>query len=152
MPFTDRADGGRQLATRLEPWRADAVVVLAPLNDDTRGLIGAAELAAMRDGALLVNAARGPVVDTDALLAEVTTARLRAVLDVTDPEPLPVEHPFWTHPRVRLTPHIASATRPETAVDRVLDNLRRHRAGDDSARLPLLRSIAGIAAALRNTG
>lgn len=87
---------------------ADAVVVLAPLTDATRGLIGAGELAAMRDGAVLVNAARGPVVDTDALVAEVSTGRLRAVLDVTDPEPLPDGHPLWSAPGViSITPHIA---------------------------------------------
>jgi phosphoglycerate dehydrogenase-like enzyme len=87
---------------------ADAVVVLAPLSTATRGLIGAAELAAMPDGALLVNAARGPVVSTDALVAEVATGRLRAVLDVTDPEPLPDGHPLWTAPGVlAITPHIA---------------------------------------------
>jgi phosphoglycerate dehydrogenase-like enzyme len=87
---------------------ADAVVILTPLSDSTRGLIGAAELAAMRDGALLVNAGRGPVVDTDALLAEVGTGRLRVVLDVTDPEPLPDGHPLWSAPGVlSITPHIA---------------------------------------------
>ena len=88
--------------------RADAVVVLAPLTDGTRGLVGAGELAAMRDGAVLINAARGPVVDTDALVAETTTGRLRAVLDVTDPEPLPDDHPLWSAPGVlSITPHIA---------------------------------------------
>jgi phosphoglycerate dehydrogenase-like enzyme len=87
---------------------ADAVVVLTPLTDATRGLIGARELAAMRDGAVLVNAARGPVVDPDALLAEVSTGRLRAVLDVTNPEPLPDAHPLWSAPGVMATtPHIA---------------------------------------------
>jgi phosphoglycerate dehydrogenase-like enzyme len=87
---------------------ADAVVVLAPLTDATRSLIGAGELAAMRDGAVLVNAARGAVVDTEALVAEVTTGRLRAVLDVTDPEPLPDDHPLWSAPGVvSITPHIA---------------------------------------------
>jgi phosphoglycerate dehydrogenase-like enzyme len=87
---------------------ADAVVVLTPLTDATRGLIGARELAAMRDGAVLVNAARGPVVDPDALLAEVSTGRLRAVLDVTNPEPLPDAHPLWSAPGVMaITPHIA---------------------------------------------
>jgi phosphoglycerate dehydrogenase-like enzyme len=87
---------------------ADAVVILTPLSDATRGLIGAAELAAMRDGALLVNAGRGPVVDTDALVAEVGSDRLRAVLDVTDPEPLPDGHPLWIAPGVlTITPHIA---------------------------------------------
>ena len=87
---------------------ADAVVVLTPLTDATRGLIGASELAAMRDGAVLINAARGPVVDTDALVAEVSTGRLQAVLDVTDPEPLPDDHPLWSAPGVlSITPHIA---------------------------------------------
>jgi len=88
--------------------RADAVVVLAPLTAATRGLIGSRELTLMPDGAVLVNAARGPVVDTDALVAEVTTGRLRAVLDVTDPEPLPDDHPLWRAPGVlSITPHIA---------------------------------------------
>jgi len=87
---------------------ADAVVVLAPLTDATRGLIGVPELAAMRDGALLVNAARGAVVDTAALVAELEAPRLRAVLDVTDPEPLPDDHPLWRAPGVlAITPHIA---------------------------------------------
>jgi phosphoglycerate dehydrogenase-like enzyme len=92
---------------RLLP-RADAVVVLTPLTDSTRGLISAAELAAMKDGAVLVNAGRGPVVDTRALLAEVTTGRLKAVLDVTDPEPLPADHQLWRARGVlAITPHIA---------------------------------------------
>ena len=87
---------------------ADAVVVLAPLTDGTRGLIGNRELTLMREGAVLVNAARGPVVDTDALVADVTSGRLRAVLDVTDPEPLPDDHPLWNAPGVlSITPHIA---------------------------------------------
>jgi phosphoglycerate dehydrogenase-like enzyme len=87
---------------------AQAVVVLAPLTDATRGLIGAPELAAMSDGALLVNVARGAVVDTDALVAELETGRLLAVLDVTDPEPLPDDHPLWRASGVlSITPHIA---------------------------------------------
>jgi phosphoglycerate dehydrogenase-like enzyme len=86
---------------------ADAVVLLTPLTEATRGLIGAGELAAMPDGAVLVNAARGPVVDSDALLAEVAGGRLRAVLDVTDPEPLPADHPLWSAPGVlSITPHV----------------------------------------------
>ncbi len=88
--------------------QANAVVILVPLTDATRGLIDADALAAMRDGAVLINAARGPVVDTDALVAEVTTGRLCAVLDVTDPEPLPDDHPLWLAPGVMsITPHIA---------------------------------------------
>jgi phosphoglycerate dehydrogenase-like enzyme len=87
---------------------ADAVVLLTPLSDSTRGLIGIAELAAMHDGAVLINAARGPVVDTEALLREVGRGRLRAVLDVTDPEPLPEDHPLWSAPGVlAITPHVA---------------------------------------------
>jgi phosphoglycerate dehydrogenase-like enzyme len=90
---------------------ADAVVLLTPLTDATRGLIGAAELAAMHDGAVLVNAARGPVVDREALLAEVSSGRLCAVLDVTDPEPLPADDPLWSAPGVRcITPHFAGGS------------------------------------------
>ncbi len=86
---------------------ADAVVVLVPLTDATHGLIGASALGAMRDGAVLVNAARGPVVDTAALLAEVGSGRIEAVLDVTDPEPLPDDHPLWTAPgTLAISPHI----------------------------------------------
>jgi phosphoglycerate dehydrogenase-like enzyme len=88
----------------------DVVVVIVPLSDATRGLFDAAALARMPDGALLVNVARGPVVDTDALVAECASGRLRAALDVTDPEPLPADHPLWTTPGVLVTPHIGGAT------------------------------------------
>jgi phosphoglycerate dehydrogenase-like enzyme len=87
----------------------DACVVIVPLTDDTRGLVDAAFLAAMPDGALLVNAARGPVADTDALLAELTGGRLLAALDVTDPEPLPADHPLWGAPGLLLTPHVGGS-------------------------------------------
>jgi phosphoglycerate dehydrogenase-like enzyme len=113
---------------------ADAVVILTPLTDSTRGLIGAAELAAMRDGALLVNAGRGPVVDADALLAEVATGRLRAVLDVTDPEPLPDGHPLWTAPGVlAITSHIAgdSALAHRRAAELAARQLARWAAGEE---------------------
>ena len=85
---------------------ADALVVLAPLTDATRGLVDAAVLARMRDGALVVNAGRGAVVDTEALVAELAAGRLRAVLDVTDPEPLPEGHPLWDL-ALAITPHNA---------------------------------------------
>ena len=89
--------------------RADVVVVLLPLTDETRGLIDAGFLAAMRPGALLVNAARGAIVDTEALLAALHSRRVTAALDVTDPEPLPDGHPLWSAPGVFITPHIAGA-------------------------------------------
>jgi phosphoglycerate dehydrogenase-like enzyme len=87
---------------------ADIVVSLLPLTPETRGVVDAPFLAAMRTGALLVNASRGGIVDTGALTAEVTAGRLRAALDVTDPEPLPDGHPLWGGPGVIVTPHIAS--------------------------------------------
>lgn len=89
---------------------ADIVIVVVPLNADTRGLVDAAFLAAMPDGALLVNVARGQIVDTDALLAELTAGRLRAALDVTDPEPLPADHPLWDAPGLLLSPHVGGNT------------------------------------------
>jgi phosphoglycerate dehydrogenase-like enzyme len=95
---------------------ADAVVLLTPLSEATRGLIGTDALARMRDGTLLVNAARGPVLDTGALLAETASGRLRAVLDVTDPEPLPDGHPLWKAPGVlSITPHIGGDSPEPTA-------------------------------------
>ncbi|HEY8474569.1 MAG TPA: 2-hydroxyacid dehydrogenase [Natronosporangium sp.] len=86
--------------------RADVVVLCVPLTDQTRRMVDAAFLARMRDGALLVNVARGGVVDTDALVSEVANGRLRAALDVTDPEPPPPGHPLWRLPGVLLSPHV----------------------------------------------
>ncbi|KAA0919906.1 dehydrogenase [Dietzia sp. ANT_WB102] len=129
-------DIGRNVARRLEPFDAvvttaartaradvldlasardrlgdyDVVVLALPLTDDTEHLVGADFLAAMKDGAVLVNAGRGPLVDTDALLAELTAGRLTALLDVTDPEPLPVGHPLWDAPGAVITPHSAAIT------------------------------------------
>jgi phosphoglycerate dehydrogenase-like enzyme len=88
----------------------DVVIVVVPLTDATRGLVGAETLALMPGGAVLVNVARGPVVDTDALVAECASGRLRAALDVTDPEPLPADHPLWTTRGVLVTPHVGGAT------------------------------------------
>ena len=88
----------------------DILVCLTPLTDATRGLVGSEVLAALPDGAIVMNAARGPVVDSDALLAELTGGRLRAILDVTDPEPLPAGHPLWDAPNCTITPHVAGAT------------------------------------------
>ncbi|RKE17236.1 2-hydroxyacid dehydrogenase [Streptomyces sp. TLI_171] len=85
---------------------ADVVVLLTPLTPESRHLVDANFLSRMKNGALLVNVARGPVVDTEALLAELATQRLRAALDVTDPEPLPADHPLWHAPGVLITPHV----------------------------------------------
>ncbi|GGZ66152.1 dehydrogenase [Streptomyces bluensis] len=89
---------------------ADVVVLSTPLTDTTRGLVNAGFLARMKDGALLVNVARGAVVDTTALLAELESGRLTAALDVTDPEPLPKGHPLWHAPGVLISPHVGGPT------------------------------------------
>jgi glyoxylate/hydroxypyruvate reductase len=110
--------------------RTDVLICLLPLTDSTRGLLGKRVFDTLPRGASLVHVGRGPQLVSADLLDALERGQLHsAVLDVTDPEPLPPEHPLWTQPRVRITPHIASATRPESAVDAVLDNLRLHREG-----------------------
>jgi phosphoglycerate dehydrogenase-like enzyme len=95
--------------SRLLP-TADVVVLLAPVTAETIGMVDAAFLARMKDGALLVNAARGSLAVTDALVAEARSGRLRMTLDVTDPEPLPAGHPLWDLPGVFITPHEGAST------------------------------------------
>ena len=85
--------------------QADVVVLALPLDPSTAGMVDAAFLARLRDGALLVNVSRGPVVRTEDLLAELRSGRLQACLDVTDPEPLPADHPLWSAPGLLITPH-----------------------------------------------
>jgi phosphoglycerate dehydrogenase-like enzyme len=114
--------------------QVDAVVILAPLADSTRGLIDAQALARMADGTLLVNAGRGAVVDTEALVAELQSGRLRAVLDVVDPEPLPDGHPLWRAPGLlSLTPHIAgdSPAGNRSAAELAGDQLARWCRGEE---------------------
>ena len=84
----------------------DVIILIVPLNDQTRHLMNTKRLAAMKDGAALINVARGAVVDTDALLAELNSKRIFAALDVTDPEPLPAGHPLWSAPNTLITPHV----------------------------------------------
>jgi phosphoglycerate dehydrogenase-like enzyme len=110
---------------------ADAVVVLVPLTGQTRGLLDAKTLARMKEGALLINAARGPVVDTGALLQALDERRIRAALDVTDPEPLPEGHPLWSAPGVTITPHVAGdvPSFPRRGMELVADQVRRYTAG-----------------------
>ncbi len=113
----------------------DVVFVVVPLSDATAGLVGAEFLAAMPDGALLVNVARGGVVDTEALLRETARGRLRAALDVTDPEPLPPGHPLWSSPGVLISPHVggaSSAFRPR-AVRLLQRQLTAYASGADLA-------------------
>ncbi|HWG02492.1 MAG TPA: 2-hydroxyacid dehydrogenase [Trebonia sp.] len=119
--------------------RADVVVLLVPVTGETRGMADAKFLAAMKDGALLVNAARGVIVDTDALLRELSSGRLKAALDVTDPEPLPDGHPLWRAPGLLLTPHVGGlvAGGRDRANAVVLDQLARYAAGEP------LRNVIG---------
>jgi len=88
----------------------DVVIVILPLTEATTGLVGRDFLASMRDGALLVNVARGKVVDTQALVEAAASGRIRAALDVTDPEPLPADHPLWRTPGVLISPHVGGVT------------------------------------------
>jgi len=119
--------------------RADVVVLLVPVTPATAGLADARFLGLMKQGALLVNAARGSIVDTAALLAELRSGRLRAALDVTDPEPLPAGHPLWSAPGLLLTPHVAGATTQTIpcALVIVRDQLARYAAGEP------LRNVIG---------
>ncbi|WP_263366405.1 2-hydroxyacid dehydrogenase [Edaphobacter bradus] len=89
---------------------ADIVVTIVPLTAETRGMIGASQIARMKHRALLVNAARGPVVQTDALVEALYGHRIRAAMDVTDPEPLPPGHPLWSAPNCFITPHVGGST------------------------------------------
>jgi phosphoglycerate dehydrogenase-like enzyme len=118
---------------------ADVVVILVPVTEETRQLVNKDFLADMKDGALLVNAARGVIVDTDALLAELTSGRLRAALDVTDPEPLPAGHPLWQAPGLLLTPHVGGGVREvrERGYQVVAGQLARLAAGEP------LRNVIG---------
>jgi phosphoglycerate dehydrogenase-like enzyme len=106
---------------------ADVVILVVPETEETRGMVDEPFLAAMRDDALLVNVSRGAVVHTDALLAELRRGRLRAALDVTDPEPLPADHPLWTAPGVLVSPHVGGGTTafPPRAYALVREQLKR---------------------------
>ena len=120
--------------------QADVVILLAPVTAQTTGMADAAFLARMKDGALLVNAARGSLVVTDDLCAELATGRLRAALDVTDPEPLPADHPLWAMPNAFITPHVGASTpfSAAAALDFVREQVRRYCTG-----APLANVISG---------
>jgi D-3-phosphoglycerate dehydrogenase len=113
--------------------RAHHVVLAAPATESTRRIVGARELAAMREDAWLVNVARGSLVDTDAIVTALDRGSIAgAALDVTDPEPLPAGHPLWAQPNALITPHVANppATLQRYLADHVAENLRRFAAGE----------------------
>jgi phosphoglycerate dehydrogenase-like enzyme len=126
----DGVHGPDELPTLLPD--ADVVVNLLPATEATRGAVGAPQLAAMREGALYVNAGRGTTTDTAALVEALQTGHIRAVLDVVDPEPLPAEHPLWTAPGVMISPHSAGDTpgSDRAAWALAAAQLRRYAAGE----------------------
>lgn len=123
-------DGEEQLGGFLS--RTDILVCLLPLTDGTRGILNACLFTSLPKGAGLLHVGRGPQLDQAALITALDSGQLAAgTLDVTDPEPLPQDHPLWSHPAVVITPHIASVTQPHSAARSVVDNILRHRAGKD---------------------
>jgi glyoxylate/hydroxypyruvate reductase A len=122
--------GTDQLAGFLK--QTDILVCLLPLTEQTRGMLDAEFFDLLPAGARLLHVGRGPQLDQAALIDALDTGHLSAaMLDVTDPEPLPEDHPLWSHPKVMITPHIASVTQPDTAARSVVENIRRHRAGGE---------------------
>lgn len=116
---------------------AQVVVLLMPNTPDTANTLNAERLALLAPGAFVINPGRGPLIDDEALLAALDSGRLaHATLDVFRVEPLPPDHPFWHHPKVTVTPHIAAQTRPDTASQVVVENIRRAEAGE-----PLLHVV-----------
>ena len=109
----------------------DVIILIVPLNDQTHHLMNAQRLAAMKDGAALINVARGAVVDTEALIAELNSGRITAGLDVTDPEPLPAGHPLWSAKNVIITPHVGGDSEAFTPRGRKLveEQLARYASG-----------------------
>ena len=124
----DVFSGEAQLADFLAG--SDILICLLPLTNETRGILNRSLFEQLPKGASLINVGRGEHLVEDDLLSALESGQLQtAVLDVQHPEPLPENHPFWSHPAIVLTPHIASQTQPETAAAAVLDNIQRYRQG-----------------------
>lgn len=110
---------------------AEIAVLLLPNTPATENTLNARTLAAMPRGSFVINPGRGPLIDDDALLAALDSGQIaHATLDVFRVEPLPADHPFWAHPRITVTPHIASETRPDSAAEVVAENIRRAQSGE----------------------
>jgi glyoxylate/hydroxypyruvate reductase len=110
---------------------AQIVVILTPLTPETENLLDAARLALLAPGAFVINPGRGAQIDDAALLAALDSGQIgHATLDVFRIEPLPADHPYWAHPKVTVTPHIAAETRPTSAAQIIADNIRRGEAGE----------------------
>lgn len=110
---------------------ADIVVTLLPKTAETENILNARTLALLAPGAAVLNPGRGPLIDDDALLAALDSGHLgHATLDVFRQEPLPQDHPFWAHPRVTVTPHVAADTRPSSSSRVIAENVRRGEAGE----------------------
>ncbi len=110
---------------------ADLIILLLPHTPETENILNARTLALPAGGAFVINPGRGALIDDDALLAALDRGQIaHATLDVFRQEPLPPEHPFWAHPRITITPHVASDTRPETASEVIAENIRRSEAGE----------------------
>jgi len=117
--------------------QAEILILLLPLTAGTKNLLNAQRLSQMPRGAAIINPGRGPLIDDDALLSALETGQIsHATLDVFRVEPLPADHPYWAHPSVTVTPHIASETRPDTASQVIAENIRRNEAGE-----PLLHVV-----------
>lgn len=112
--------------------QTDILICLLPLTDETRGILSARLFSLLPKGARLLHLGRGAQLDQQALIEALDSGHMAgAMLDVTDPEPLPIGHPLWAHPKVLITPHVASVTQPETAAKSVIDNIQRHSTGKE---------------------
>lgn len=132
VPFSRSGHDGATKISELDKHLPtfDVVILILPLNEESRKMFNKERLALLKDGALLVNVARGGIVDTDALVAELNSGRISAALDVTDPEPLPTGHPLWSAPHVMIAPHVGGNTsafepRARRLVEAQLDRLAR---------------------------